>query len=300
MAQPVIRADRLTKRYGQTPGVLDLTFEVHAGEVLGFLGPNGAGKTTTIRLLLDLIRPTAGRIEVLGLDPRRNSREIRRRIGYLPGDLRLYERLTAGEHLRYFSGLRGSPGLGDGEAIARRLDLELDRPVRSLSKGNRQKVGVLLALFHRPELVVLDEPTSGLDPFVQQAVYALLRERVADGGTVFFSSHVLAEVQEVAGRVAVVRGGRLELLDTIESLRSRAFTRVEVAFHVLPAPHAFDEVPGVRELERRGDTVVLALTGPADPLVKTLARHEVLTLDSREPDLEDVFLGLFREGGRAA
>jgi beta-exotoxin I transport system ATP-binding protein len=300
MADAVIRADRLTKRYGGTTGVLDLTFELHAGEVLGFLGPNGAGKTTTIRLLLDLIRPTAGRIEVFGLDPRSNSREIRRRIGYLPGDLRLYERLTAGDHLRYASGLRGLKGTGDGEAIAHRLELELDRPVRSLSKGNRQKVGVLLALFHRPELVVLDEPTSGLDPLVQQVVYALLRERVADGGTVFFSSHVLAEVQEVAVRVAAVRVGRLELLDTIEALRTRAFTRVEVAFRAPPPPHALDDVPGVRELERRGATLVLALTGPADPLVKALARHEVLTLESREPDLEDVFLDLFRKDAHAA
>jgi ABC-2 type transport system ATP-binding protein len=300
MTDAVIRAERLTKRYGRTPGVLDLSFEVRAGEVLGFLGPNGAGKTTTIRLLLDLIRPTAGRIAVFGLDTRRHSREIRRRIGYLPGDLRLYDRLTARDHLRYFAGLRGLADLGDGEVIAERLELELDRPVHALSKGNRQKVGVLLALFHRPELLVLDEPTSGLDPLVQQVVYAMLRERVADGGTVFFSSHVLAEVQEVAGSVAAVRAGRLELLDTVEALRMRTFTRVEVAFGAPPPPNAFDGVPGVRELERRGDAVVLSLAGPADPLVKALARYEVVTLDSREPDLEDVFLDLFRERPRAA
>jgi beta-exotoxin I transport system ATP-binding protein len=295
MAAAVIRADRLTKRYGSARGVEDLGFEVHAGEVLGFLGPNGAGKTTTIRLLLDLIRPTAGSIEVFGLDARRRSREIRGRVGYLPGDLRLYERLTAGEHLRYFAGLRGLPGTGRGEEIARRLALELDRPVRALSKGNRQKVGVLLALFHEPDLLVLDEPTAGLDPLVQQVVYALLRERVAEGATVFFSSHVLAEVQEVADRVAAVREGRLALVDSVEALRMRAFTRVEAAFRVPPRPHAFDALPGVRELERRGDTVVLALTGPADPLVKELARYEVLTLDSHEPSLEDVFLDLFRQ-----
>jgi ABC-2 type transport system ATP-binding protein len=300
MADAVIRAERLTKRYGSARGVDDLGFEVLAGEVLGFLGPNGAGKTTTIRLLLDLIRPTEGSIEVFGLDARRRSREIRSRIGYLPGDLRLYERLTAGDHLRYFASLRGLAGTGDGEAIARRLELELDRPVRALSKGNRQKVGVLLSLFHRPELLVLDEPTAGLDPLVQQVVYALLRERVDDGGTVFLSSHVLAEVQEVADRVAAVREGRLVLVDSVEALRMRAFTRVEVAFRTPPRPHAFDGLPGVRELERRNDTVVLALTGPADPLVKALARHEVLTLDSHEPNLEDVFLDLFREERHAA
>jgi beta-exotoxin I transport system ATP-binding protein len=300
MADAVIRADRLTKRYGRERGVDDLSFEVHAGEVLGFLGPNGAGKTTTIRLLLDLIRPTAGSIEVFGLDTRRRSREIRRVIGYLPGDLHLYERLSAGEHLRYFAGLRGLSDTGDGETIAQRLELELDRPVRGLSKGNRQKVGVLLALFHRPELLVLDEPTAGLDPLVQQVVYALLRERVADGATVFFSSHVLAEVQEVADRVAAVRDGRLVLVDSVEALRMRAYRRVEVAFRVPPPPQAFDGLSGVRELERHGDTVVLALTGPADPLVKVLATHEVLTLDSHEPNLEDVFLDLFRQERHAA
>ncbi len=300
MGDAAIAVEGLTKRYGRARGVLELTFDVRPGEVFGFLGPNGAGKTTTIRLLLDLIRPSAGRAAVFGLDVRRHALAIRARTGYLPGDLRLYERLTAREHLRYLAGLRGLPGLGEGEAVAERLELELDRPVRALSKGNRQKVGVLLALFHRPELLVLDEPTSGLDPLMQQAVYGLLRERVADGATVFLSSHLLAEVQQVAARVAAIREGRLELLDTVEGLRSRAFTRVEAAFAAPPPPGAFAGLPGVRELERRGATVVLALTGPADPLVKALARHEVLTLDSHEADLEDIFLDLYRGEPRAA
>jgi ABC-2 type transport system ATP-binding protein len=300
MADAVIRAEHVTKRYGSARGVVDLSFDVLSGEVFGFLGPNGAGKTTTIRLLLDLIRPTSGRIEVFGRDARRCSLEIRRRIGYLPGDLRLYERLTAREHLRYLAGLRALPGLGDGLAIARRLDLDLDRPVRALSKGNRQKVGVVLAFFHRPDLLVLDEPTAGLDPLMQQEFNALLREAVADGRTVFLSSHVLAEVQHVAARVAAVREGRLELLDTVDGLRSRAFVHVEASFRELPPAHAFGEVPGVREVERRGHTVVLALTGSSDPLVKALARYEVLALDSHEADLEDIFLDLYRERRHAA
>jgi ABC-2 type transport system ATP-binding protein len=300
MADTVIRTERLTKRYGSARGVVDLSFEVLPGEIFGFLGPNGAGKTTTIRLLLDLIRPSSGGVEVFGLDARRRSREIRRRLGYLPGDLRLYDRLTAREHLRYLAGLRGLPGLGDGETLARRFELDLDRPVRALSKGNRQKVGVLLAFFHRPDLLVLDEPTAGLDPLMQQEFNALLRETADDGRTVFLSSHVLAEVQHVAGRVAAIREGRLELLDTVEGIRSRAFTRVEATFRDVPAPHAFDGLPGVRELERRNGTVVLALTGEADPLVKALARHEVLALDSHEADLEDVFLDLYREPVDAA
>ena len=167
--------------------------------------------------------------------------------------------------------------------------------MRALSKGNRQKVGIVLAFFHRPDLLVLDEPTAGLDPLMQQQFNALLREVVDGGRTVFLSSHVLGEVQHVATHVAAIRDGRLELLDTVEGLRSRAFTRVQATFRTAPAPHAFDIVPGVRELDRRDGTVVLALTGSADPLVKALARHEVLALDSREADLEDVFLDLYRE-----
>jgi ABC-2 type transport system ATP-binding protein len=300
MADAVIRTERLTKRYGESRGVVDLSFEVLPGEVFGFLGPNGAGKTTTIRLLLDLIRPTSGRLEVFGLDGRRRSLEIRRRTGYLPGDLRLYDRLSGREHLRHAAALRGVSDLRHGEELAGRLELDLDRPVRALSRGNRQKVGVLLALFHRPDLLVLDEPTAGLDPLMQQEFSALLREAVAEGRTVFLSSHALGEVQTLADRVAAVREGRLALVDTVEGLRSRAFTRVEATFRVAPPAQAFAGVPGVQELGRHGQTVALALRGSADPLVKALARHEVIALDSREADLEDVFLQLYREERHAA
>ena len=181
----VVRAERLTKVYrGGARGVDDVDFEVRQSEVFGFLGPNGAGKTTTIRLLLDLIRPTAGRLSVFGLDSRRDSLEIRRRLGYVPGGLRLYDRLTARELLEYFAALRNLRGLGDGLALAERLELELDRPLRTLSSGNRQKAGLVQAFMHRPDLLVLDEPTSGLDPLVQQTFHELVRETAADGRTV--------------------------------------------------------------------------------------------------------------------
>lgn len=291
----VVRVDRLTKYYGTSRGIIDASFEVPAGEVFGFLGPNGAGKSTTIRLMLDLIRPSSGRVEVFGLDPRRNGLEIRRRVGYVPGDLRLYERLTARDLLRYFAHLRGMRDLGDALQLVERLQLELDRPIRALSKGNRQKVGLVQALMHRPELLVLDEPTAGLDPLVQQAFNELLREATGDGRTVFLSSHMLGEVQRVADRVALVREGRIVLVDEVETLRRRAFTRVEVTFADAPPPHAFSGVPGVRELDRYGDASVLfVLEGPADPLVKALAQHRVLALDVHEADLEDIFLTLYR------
>jgi beta-exotoxin I transport system ATP-binding protein len=289
-----VRAERLTKAYGSARGIIEVTFDVVPGEVFGFLGPNGAGKTTTIRLMLDLIRPTSGRIALFGLDPRRRGADGRRRVGYVPGELRLYDRLTGREHLEYFARVRGLPGLGDAEGLARRFELELDRPVRSLSRGNRQKVGLVQAFMHRPDLLVLDEPTSGLDPLGQQAFDELVRAAADEGRSVFLSSHMLSEVQHVADRVGVVREGRLELLDSVEALRARAFTRVDVTFASPPPAAAFARLRGVRELERHGDVMHFALDGPADPLVKALARFRVLSLESREADLEDVFLDLYR------
>src|SRR5664280_3264731 len=228
--EKVIEAKGLIKYYGASRGVSGLDFAVEAGEVFGFLGPNGAGKTTTIRLMLDLIRPTAGRIEIFGQDLRRSSVAIRARIGYLPGDLRLYERLTPREHLRYFAALRGLDGLGEGEKLAERFELELDRPIKALSKGNRQKVGLVQAFLHRPDLLLLDEPTAGLDPLVQQTFNEILREVTAEGKTVFLSSHVLSEVQRLADRVAIIREGSLELVEAVDTLRARAFVRVEATF----------------------------------------------------------------------
>jgi ABC-2 type transport system ATP-binding protein len=295
MAEPasVIRAEQLTKLYGRDRGVLDLDFEVRAGEVFGFLGPNGAGKTTTIRLILDLIRPTRGRIEVFGRDPRKNV-SLRRRIGYLPGDLRLYEHLTARELCVYFGHLRGLAAPGRAEKIAERLELPLDRSIGSLSKGNRQKVGLVQAFMHGPDLLVLDEPTAGLDPLIQRVFYELIADARAAGATVFLSSHVLPEVQHVADRVALIREGQLVLVAAVDELRARAFARVEVNFATAPPANAFTHLAGVRELERSGQTVLFALQGEADPLIKALGRFHVLALDSHEADLEDIFIDLFR------
>ena len=291
--ETAIRAERLTKMYGRDRGVVELDFSAAAGEVFGFLGPNGAGKTTTIRLILDLIRPTEGRIEVFGRDPRRDV-ALRRRIGYLPGDLRLYERLTARELCRYFAHLRRLRGLGRAEEYADRLDLPLDRAIGSLSKGNRQKVGLVQAFMHEPDLLVLDEPTAGLDPLIQQTFYGIVADARRAGATVFLSSHVLPEVQHVADRVALIRNGGLVMTAAVDQLRARAFARVEVAFAAAPPAAAFAGVAGVREIERHGQTVLFALQGEADPLIKALAGFRVLGIDSHEADLEDIFLDLYR------
>ena len=288
----VIRAEQLTKNYGPNRGIVDVDFTVESGEVFGFLGPNGAGKTTTIRLLLDLIRPTRGRLTIFGLDSRRDSVAIRRRLGYLPGDFRLYERMTGREVLDFFGHLRGARGRGD--ELAERLDLHLDRKIKELSRGNRQKVGLVQAFMHDPDLLVLDEPTSGLDPLVQETFYELVAEVTDRGGTVFLSSHVLSEVQHVADRVGLIREGRLQLVDTVDNLRSRSFTHIEVTFGEPPPVDAFRGIPEVKELDRHGEVVRFSLEGEIDPLVKVLARFHVRALDAHEADLEDIFMALYR------
>jgi ABC-2 type transport system ATP-binding protein len=291
----VIETQKLTKSYGSHRGIIDIDLTIGEGEAFGFLGPNGAGKTTTIRTLLDHLRPTAGKAFVFGIETTVDPVAIHKRIGYLPGEFALYDKLTGGQTIDYFANLRGGVDSAYQADLIRRLDLDTSRKFKEYSKGNKQKVGLIVALQHRPELLVLDEPTSGLDPLVQQTFYDLVREVVNDGRTVFLSSHVLPEVQHTADRVALIREGRLVLVDAVESLRARAFTRIEVTFGESPPPRAFDGVPDAREVERRGDVVVFALEGEADALVKALGAFHVRALDSREADLEDIFLDLYRD-----
>jgi ABC-2 type transport system ATP-binding protein len=288
-----ISLEHVTKRYRRGGGITDLSLAVAPGEVFGFLGPNGAGKTTTIRLLLDLIRPDTGRVTVLGLDARRDSVEVRRRVGYLPGELALYERLTARELLVHFAFLRGRLPWAPIEGLAERFELELDRPISELSRGNKQKVGVVQAFMGTPELLVLDEPTSGLDPLVQREVHAAIEEVSAAGRTVMLSSHILSEVSRVAHRVGIIRAGRLVATEDVALLRSRALHRLEARLGAPVPPNAFAEVPGVLGCEVEGSVVRLRLAGEVDAVVKALARFEVIELTVHEPDLEEVFLNFY-------
>ena len=228
----------LTKRYGTARGCEDVSFAVEAGSVFGVLGPNGAGKSTIIRTLLDFQRPTSGEAKLLGLDSRRDSVAIHRRTGYLPGDLVLFEQLSGRNHLRLFGRPRGGVSAAMVDDLVERFEIELDRPVRDLSKGNRQKIGLLLAFAHEPELVVLDEPTSGLDPLMQEQFHQLLRELVGEGRTVLLSSHVLDEVQRVADRVTVIREGRVVVTDTIAALQAQVPRRVTLTFEERVDPGA--------------------------------------------------------------
>jgi ABC-2 type transport system ATP-binding protein len=301
MAEPalVVRTESLTKRYGRLLALDRLTLEVRAGEVLGFLGPNGAGKTTTLRLLMGFLRPTAGSARVHGLDTWRDRVAVHARTGYLPGDVRLWPRMTAREaagHLARLRGLGHDPGITD---LAKRLDVDLDRPVRELSRGNRQKAGLLLALLGEPDLLLLDEPTSGLDPLIQQEFHHLLRERVEAGAAVMLSSHVLSEVEHVADRVAIIRSGRLLMAESLATLREKARHTVEVRFASAPPPDAFAGVPGIRDVRLEGPVLRCTMQGVVDPLVKTLGRYTVTDLNSREADLEETFLALYGEGDRS-
>ena len=286
----------LTKRYRADVAALDgLELEVGRGEVFGFLGPNGAGKSTTIRLLLDLIRPTAGTASLLGLDARRDGVQARRRVGYLPGDLRLADRLTGREQLDSLARLRGTTRPELRDTLVERFGVTLDRPIRELSKGNRQKLGVVQAFMHRPELLILDEPTSGLDPLLQEEFRLLLRETAADGRTVFLSSHSLDEVQHAADRLALIRDGRLLRVDTVAALRAHAVRHVTVTFAEAADPAAFAGIEGVR-VESADDRVVrLALpAGAMDAVVKAAARHRIVDLVSAPAQLEEIFLDLYR------
>jgi ABC-2 type transport system ATP-binding protein len=300
MSDTVILTEGLTKFYGKHRGLVDLDLKVQAGEVFGFLGPNGSGKTTTMRLLLDFIRPTQGRAEVFGMDARAESMEIHRRVGYLPGDLATYDNLTGWELLAYFANIQRGVDWSYTEALAERLELDLSRSIRTLSTGNRQKVGLVQAFMHQPGLLILDEPTSGLDPLVQQEFYRIVQEAKANGQTVFLSSHILAEVERIADRVGIIREGRLVLEEEVATLKARAVRQLEMHFAEPVPEDAFNRLPGVRNIRSEGNAVHCTIDGSVDAVIKAAASFEILNITSHELDLEEIFLAYYKEGGNGA
>jgi ABC-2 type transport system ATP-binding protein len=296
----IIETEKLTKWYGKSRGVIDVDLAVDQGEVFGFLGPNGAGKTTTIRAMLDLIRPTSGLVRVFGIESSADPVAIHRRIGYIPGEFTLYDRLTGAQTLEYFANLRGGVDRAYQASLVERFELDPTRRFREYSKGNKQKVGVIVALQHRPELLVLDEPTSGLDPLVQATFFGTLKECVADGATVFLSSHILSEVEKACDRVAIIREGRIAKLDTVEGLRDLAHHQVEMRFAGTVPTSAFETLPGVSELVADDHVLRMRVAGAITPVVRAAAQFELLDFVSREPSLEETFLAQYgREAGSA-
>jgi ABC-2 type transport system ATP-binding protein len=292
-AEPILQIEGLVKHYGTVEAVRGIDLEVRRGEVFGFLGPNGSGKSTTIRCLLGLLHPTAGRIGAFGLDATRDGVALRRRLAYVPGELRLPDRLTASDLVASIGRLRGGLDIPRRDALAERLRLDLHRPLRDLSTGNRRKVALLLAFLSGAELLVLDEPTTGLDPLMQHEFLALVREARAAGATVFLSSHVLAEVQRAADRVAVLRAGKVVAQGTVAELRGRARQRVEVWFEDDPPTSELLTIPGIAGPIVDDHRFMATLSGPIGPLLALLTRHRVVSMLVEEPDLEEAFLDLY-------
>ena len=293
----VIHTERLTKTYGVHRGITEVDLDVESGEIFGFLGPNGAGKTTTMRVLLDLIRPTGGRAEIFGIDTTRDPVAIHRRVGYLPGEFDLYDRLSGADTITYFANLRGGVDPAYAAELVERLDLDPSRKFKEYSKGNKQKIGLVVALQHRPDLLILDEPTSGLDPLVQQTFFEIVREARGEGRTVFLSSHIIDEVDRTCDRVAIIREGRLVQVDRIEAIRRLAFHHVELSFAQPVAPVMFESIAGVSEVAATGNTVSMRVNGPIGSVIAVAAPHGLVDLVSREPNLEDVFLAQYGAHG---
>jgi ABC-2 type transport system ATP-binding protein len=295
----VIETDALTKRYGRARGIEDVSLAVEVGEVFGFLGPNGAGKTTTIRTLLDLLRPTSGSARVFGLDSRRDSVAIHARLGNLPGDFAFDPRLSGREIVSFLAEVRGITGLGRADGLAERFQADMERPIGELSRGNRQKIGLVQATFHEPDLLMLDEPTSGLDPLMQEEFLAFVGEERDHGRTVFLSSRELNEVERACDRVGIIRDGRLVAVENVAEITGRSFRHVTIDFAHPVDPTEFRRINGVADLEQDGTRLSFKAHGDIDRVIKAAARHPVADIELVRPTLEEIFLTYYGSNGGA-
>ncbi len=296
MSDKIIETHNLTVYYGKFRGIKDVNLTVEKGEAFGFLGPNGAGKTTTQRVLLDVIRPTSGGASIFGMDCRAQGVELRKRVGYLPGELALYKEMRAEEFFRMYEYLRGGNGSkGYWRDLAKRLDLDVSRKISAFSRGNKQKVGIVAAFMSRPDLLILDEPTGGLDPLVQQTVMEMVREVKADGRTVFFSSHILPEVQAVCDRVGIIREGQLVATQRVEELIAAHLKRLTLSFAELPPADTF-KLEGVTEIARKEQSVTLEVRENLPQVLSIAARHNIQDIETQTMSLEEIFLAFYGKG----
>ncbi len=289
--KPVIDIKNLTKYYGNVRGVEDLTLKVKEGEIFGFLGPNGAGKTTTIRCIMDFIRPTSGTISILGMDSKEKSAEIKKEVGYLGGDVRLYEKLTGEQHIKYIEGFRGRAPFA--KTLIKRLKFDPKAKVKNLSKGNKQKLALILALMHRPKVIIMDEPTSGLDPILQNEIYDILREMKEKGTTVFFSSHIISEVEKIADRVGIIKEGRLVQIESIEGLSQKKIRNIEIKFEQKYSLSEF-KIPGVKKIKKNNhNELSLSYVGDINVFLKKLTSYKIIDIKISHASLEDVFVEFY-------
>jgi ABC-2 type transport system ATP-binding protein len=296
MNEKIIETHDLTVYYGKVRGVKNVNLTVERGEAFGFLGPNGAGKTTTQRVLLDVIRPTSGRASIFGMDCRAQGVELRKRVGYLPGELALYKEMRAEEFFKMYEYLRGeNDSKGYWRDLAKRLDLDVSRKISNFSRGNKQKVGIVAAFMSKPDLLILDEPTSGLDPLVQQTVMELVREVKADGRTVFFSSHILPEVQAVCDRVGIIREGELIATQRVEELIAAHIKRLNLSFADLPPTDTFN-LEGVTEIARDEKSITLEVRANLPQVLARAAQHNIRDIETQTMSLEEIFLAFYGKG----
>ena len=290
----VIHTENLSKVYsGATRALDNLNLDVQRGEIFGYLGPNGAGKTTTIRLLLDFIRPTTGTASLLGMDARRDSLAIKQRIGYLPAELNLWDKQTAQQIVQFVGQARGGYDANYVRTLVERLQFDLSKKVRSYSTGNKRKLGLIIALMNKPDLLILDEPSSGLDPLMQQTFYQLMQEARAEGRTVFLSSHILSEVQAICDRVAILRGGQLQAVQRVDQLTHSDFRHITLRFREAVNPSVVASVPGVSDVTGDGKVLRFQLIGDFDPLLHAISGFYVEDIEVAEPSLEEVFLKFY-------
>jgi ABC-2 type transport system ATP-binding protein len=300
VASPAVHCSALTKDYGNGRGVFDLDLTVGAGEVFGFIGPNGAGKTTTIRLLMDLIRPDRGTAAVFGLDSQVDTLAVKRIVGYLPGETPSFPGTTAGYVIGLLAGMRGSVDMSRVSSLADRLELDLSSRYEDLSHGNKQKVGLIQAFMHQPKLLILDEPTLGLDPLMQRRFRELVEESVADGATVFLSSHVLSEVEQICDRIGLIRNGRLVRVGTLDELRELRLHQVSAIFEGTLLATEVESLPGVSEVRLEDHHLTCSVRGPVSPLLQTLVDAGVVEVDSRELTLEEIFISEYETAATRA
>ena len=292
-----IQTTGLSKNYNASSilALEDLNIKVVRGEIFGFLGPNGAGKTTTIRLLLDLIKPTSGYAKIFGLDCNVSSMQVRQKIGYLPGELRLYTNTTGRNLFKLFTSFRPEQVSREYvDYLCQHLDIDIDTPVGRLSHGNRQKIGLALALMSKPDLLVLDEPTTGIDPLVQHHVLDLLKEAKSEGRTVFFSSHVLSDVDQICDRVGIIKQGKLVAIDEIQTLRKKKIHRIRITSKEPISPNVFTSLPKVRLLDHKNKTLHIEVTGEVDAVIKAASNHHLISLESEQPSLDEVFMAYYQ------
>jgi ABC-2 type transport system ATP-binding protein len=287
-----VSLEKLTKNYGTSRGICEVSFEVYAGEVMGFLGPNGAGKTTAIRTLLGLIKASSGKATILGVNALDSNVNLRRKIGYLPGIAATYDRYTALGYLDFIARMRGLELEGEIRTLARRLDLNITERIQDLSKGNRQKVSVIQAFMHSPDVLFLDEPTSGLDPLVQREFEKILDEARDRGAAVILSSHVLSEVEHLADRIAIIDQGSIVVVDEISTLKARARRRIDLFFEKQIAEGDFAKVPNIKEIEVVDGSLRCVVTGSEFELLKRAVDLGVTEVRTHESSLEEIFLGL--------